>query len=225
MFQAGPFRSEISPARAELVTKNTNLNNFFSESEIRSIPESAFPELFSLTILLLTGGKIEHIAAGAFDRLHHLQFLYLNRNKIDHIEPGAFNNLRQLRKLYLQENNLSTLDENVLETLIRLETIRLDQNRLRCDCQMAPAVKFLQSLPNSPTLPLLRCKAPPTLIGQPLMDAVTDLFCQTEEQVPYFYYPPDDKNYLREFKPYSFGPIFIFLFFKPSLLFISASGK
>ena len=94
----------------------------------------------------------------------------------------SFHNLKKLRKLYLSDNRLATLDSHVFDAMFRLERIQLDRNQFYCDCNLAPAAKFLSSLKEVPRN--LRCQNPQRFRGHVIYQVMARLNCgNTDKKV------------------------------------------
>jgi len=92
----------------------------------------------------------------------------------------SFHNLKKLRKLYLSDNRLATLDSHVFDAMFRLERIQLDRNQFHCDCNLAPAAKFLSSLKEVPRN--LRCQNPQRFRGHVIYQVMARLNCANSDK-------------------------------------------
>ena len=92
----------------------------------------------------------------------------------------SFHNLKKLRKLYLSDNRLATLDSHVFDAMFRLERIQLDRNQFHCDCNLAPAAKFLSSLKEVPRN--LRCQNPQRFRGHVIYQVMARLNCANTDK-------------------------------------------
>ena len=93
---------------------------------------------------------------------------------------NSFHNLKKLRKLYLSDNRLATLDSHVFDAMFRLERIQLDRNQFHCDCNLAPAAKFLSSLKEVPRN--LRCQNPQRFRGHVIYQVMARLNCANSDK-------------------------------------------
>jgi len=87
------------------------------ESQLTSVPESAFDGLTALEYLDIGINPNINISAGAFSNLPNLQSLYLDFNGLRSIQPQWFANLPALRDLHLNANNLRALPADSFNNL------------------------------------------------------------------------------------------------------------
>nr|XP_023022180.1 toll-like receptor Tollo isoform X2 [Leptinotarsa decemlineata] len=99
-------------------------------SNISTIPSSAFEGLSSFTVLRISNVRLEKLKPGAFNSLHYLEELYLNDNKLTSIGAGIFNSLTNLKILDLSINKIENIDIDTLTGLPNLRELNISSNRL-----------------------------------------------------------------------------------------------
>uniref|UniRef100_A0A8C5DZN1 LRRCT domain-containing protein n=1 Tax=Gouania willdenowi TaxID=441366 RepID=A0A8C5DZN1_GOUWI len=89
-----------------------------------------FSQLRSLTTLLLSDNKIQHVGNHVFQSLKRLSKLSLSNNRISRIDSGALRGLSNLRELLLDGNQLREIPAALLDHLEHIEELDFSRNRI-----------------------------------------------------------------------------------------------
>ncbi|KAH9507856.1 hypothetical protein Btru_053075 [Bulinus truncatus] len=109
-----------------------------SNNLLSQIPSSALDTVaLSLTMLYLSGNRIQVINRDAFKKLNKLLLLDLNGNSITKIDIGGLSGLHSLQYIKLRHNALSTLQPDAFNDFNKtIRQIQLYDNRWTCDCNL-----------------------------------------------------------------------------------------
>lgn len=104
--------------KTKLITLKIN------KSSLKTIPASAFGNLYKLGLLSLQNNLLESLDDEAFVNLSRLETLQIKNTQLTHLNATVFHPLTNLKTLELENNNIATLDSfllkknNILENFI-----------------------------------------------------------------------------------------------------------
>lgn len=98
---------------------------------LQTLSENTFYGLGNLEQLYLSYNSIDKIHENAFDHLKKLFFINLNLNRIEALSPRMFINLGDLKYLLISGNSISYFVDYTFTNLAKLTILMFDENRIR----------------------------------------------------------------------------------------------
>lgn len=106
-----------------------------SNNQIEVIPNGVFDNLTQLEILSIHDNRISYLPSGTLNMLIHLKDFYAQFNRIEEIHSNFFGNNRLIERIYLQNNKLVSINEQ-FDQLTHLNLVDLRGNADFCDCKV-----------------------------------------------------------------------------------------